>query len=90
MITVHLPRDLADQFHLSPQLHLMADTLDDLISCLDQTAPGMRSWLTEPNGVLRKHLSVVVEGQRVTGTHPSSVPLRDPCQVWILRAISGG
>lgn len=90
MITVHLPSDLAEEFHTDPDLILAAGSLKGMLYALDAQHPGMGRWLSEADGSFRQNLSVFVAGRRLTPSEDASTRLPDGAEVWILRAVSGG
>jgi molybdopterin synthase sulfur carrier subunit len=90
MITVHLPVNLADEFHADSVVTVEARTCAEVLQSLNRQYPGMASWLAEPDGRFREHLSVFVSGRRLTPRAHVSMPLADDSEIWILRAISGG
>jgi len=90
MITVHLPVSLAEEFQAEQVLTVASRTCAEVLQSLNARYPGMASWLAEPDGCFREHLSVFVSGRRLAPRAQTSVPLDDGCEIWILRAISGG
>ncbi|MHB1611259.1 MAG: MoaD/ThiS family protein [Sulfobacillus sp.] len=90
MITIHLPANLADEFRADPVLTMTARTYAEMLQALDNQYPGMASWLVEPDGRFREHLSIFVSGRRLAPRAHASASLTDGSEVWILRAISGG
>ncbi|MCY0902861.1 MAG: MoaD/ThiS family protein [Firmicutes bacterium] len=90
MITVHLPAGLADEFRADPVLTMTARTCAEMLQSLDSRYPGIASWLAEPDGRFRQHLSVFVSGRRLASQAATSTPVDDGSEVWVLRAISGG
>lgn len=90
MITVHLPGNLADEFRADPVVTIPAQTCAEVLQSLNRQYPGMASWLAEPDGRFREHLSIFVSGRRLAPRAHVSAPLADGSEVWILRAISGG
>ncbi len=90
MITVHLPRDLAAEFSCRDTLAVDGvRSLNELWAALDHRHPGLGRWLREPDGAMRRHLSLFVNAQRVRWADRGTV-LEDGQEVWILRAVSGG
>lgn len=86
-VHVHLPAALCDLFPGSPRhVDVQAKTVRDVFNALDAQWPGMADRLRDSSPAIRKHISVMVDGERLT--------LNDtlqPCDdVWILTAISGG
>ncbi len=91
MITVHLPPDLAREFGAAPAVTLeAAATCTDVLISLDRRHPGIVSWILEPDGRFREHLSVFVSGRRLAPRSQASLALARDAEIWILRAISGG
>lgn len=90
MITVHLPTNLAEEFHAESVVTVTAQTCADVLEALNRQYPGMASWLAEADGHFRQHLSVFISGRRLAPQTHTSVALEDGSEVWILQAISGG
>ncbi|KUO97315.1 MoaD/ThiS family protein [Ferroacidibacillus organovorans] len=90
MITVHLPFDLAGEFAASPMVRVNARSCAEILEALDFQYPGMASWIAEPDGHFRVHLSVFVAGLRLPTRAHVSTAVMDGAEVWILKAISGG
>jgi molybdopterin converting factor small subunit len=90
MITLHLPGDLADKFRAPRELRLHASTIGEVVPALNSLYPGIDHWLTEANGAFRRHLSVFVGGYRLDGQEGPDTALPDGCEVWVMRAVSGG
>ncbi len=57
-----------------------------LLSELERALPGLAGWVLDERGVLRRHINVFVNGERV-GT---DAPVGDDDRVDVLPAISGG
>jgi molybdopterin converting factor small subunit len=90
MITLHLPGDLADKFRAPRELRLQAAAIGEVVPALDALYPGIDHWLTESNGAFRRHLSVFVADYRLDGSEGPGYALPDGCEVWVMRAVSGG
>ena len=84
---MHLPAALCDLFPGAPR-HLDVEAVDvkGVIDALDQLWPGMGDRLRDSKPAIRKHISVMVDGERLT----LSRTLQPRDDVWILTAISGG
>ena len=50
----------------------------------------LRSYVLDDQGALRKHVSVFVDGRRVTDRTGLSDPVGDESSVYVLQALSGG
>ena len=90
MITIHLPAILATEFRMDTAQRVEAQTCEEAFASLDLRHPGMSSWIMEPDGRFREHLSVFVSGRRLAPRTHASVSVKDGSEVWILHAISGG
>jgi len=90
MITVHLPGNLAEEFQADVVVTVTGQTFAEVLQSLNGKYPGMASWLAEPDGRFREHLSVFVSGRRLAPRTDASMSLADGSEVWILQAISGG
>ena len=86
-VHVHLPAALCDLFPGAPR-HLDVEAADvkGVIDALDQLWPGMGDRLRDSTPAIRKHISVMVDGERLSYRHA----LKPKADVWILTAISGG
>ena len=90
MITVHLPRDLAEEFQSPATLTVEGvDTLTALWAVMERRHPGLGRWLCEPDGAMRQHLTLFVGSRRVPWAD-APLPRAEGQEVWILRAVSGG
>lgn len=87
MVTVHLPPALCTLFPGSQRhLQIEGSTVREVIDALDQLWPGMADRLRDSRPRLRKHISVMVDGERLT----LGDTLAPAAELWILTAISGG
>jgi sulfur-carrier protein len=85
--TVLLPRSLLTLFPGVERRHqLDGESVDEILSALDATAPGMRDRLVEAGPRLRRHINVFVDGQPADlGT-----PVPAGATVHVIPAVSGG
>ena len=90
MITLHLPADLADKFQAPREIRLHASTIGEVVPALNRLYPGMNHWLTDANGAFRRHLSVFVGEYRLDSQEGPDTVLPEACEVWVMRAVSGG
>ena len=89
MATVHLPRSLVVLFPDPPPRHveMTVSTLDELVTTLDRSWPGMRDRLIEAGPRFREHINVFVNGERERDLGAS---LPDSAVVHIIPAVAGG
>ena len=87
MATVMLPRSLLTLFPGVERRHEVdGATVDQVLSALDEAAPGMRDRLVEEGPRLRRHINVFVDGQPAdltTAVSPTAT-------VHVIPAVSGG
>jgi molybdopterin converting factor small subunit len=67
-----------------------AATVSELVITLDRRHPGLRSYLLEDDGSLRKHVNIFVGKELVRDRARLTDPLKDDDEVFILQALSGG
>lgn len=84
--TRHLNRFFPD---LQPT-QIEARTVAELLEALDRRHPGLRAYLVDDRGALRKHVNVFVQDTLVRDRQTLSDPLDEHSNVYILQALSGG
>jgi sulfur-carrier protein len=84
---VILPRSLLSLFPGVERRHELAGaTVDQVLTALDDAAPGMRDRLVEEGPRLRQHINVFVDGQPAD----LDTPVGDGATVHVIPAVSGG
>jgi molybdopterin synthase sulfur carrier subunit len=87
VVTVMLPRSLLALFPGVERRHEVdGATVDQVLSALDDAAPGMRDRLVEEGPRLRRHINVFVDGQPADLT----TPVGPTATVHVIPAVSGG
>ena len=82
-----LPRSLLALFPGVERRHEVdGETVDQVLSALDDAAPGMRDRLVEEGPRLRRHINVFVDGQPADLT----TPVGPTATVHVIPAVSGG
>lgn len=82
--------------HLSrffPELeegHVVAATVAELLAKLEERHPGLRGYLVDDRGRLRKHVNVYVGSEMVKDREALSDEVDDGDDVYIFQALSGG
>jgi len=66
------------------------DTVRDLLLDLDRRLPGLRGYVVNEAGSLRRHVNVFVDGEPVADRAALGDALRPDSTVHILQALSGG
>ena len=65
-------------------------TVRELLADLDQRLPGLRAYVVNEFGSLRRHVNIFIDGDLVADRTALSDPLRPESTVHILQALSGG
>ncbi|MHC4952349.1 MAG: MoaD/ThiS family protein [Planctomycetota bacterium] len=66
------------------------ETVRDLLVDLDARLPGLRAYVVNDHGALRRHVNIFVNGELVADRASLSDALGPECTVHILQALSGG
>jgi molybdopterin converting factor small subunit len=62
------------------------DTIGDLLRTLEREHPALVGWVLDERGVIRRHINVYVNGE----LGGKDTPVKEPDEVEVLPAISGG
>jgi molybdopterin converting factor small subunit len=65
-------------------------TVSELLLDLEQQLPGLRAYVVNETGALRRHVNLFVDGEPVADRAGLQDPLRADSVVHILQALSGG
>ncbi len=90
MITVHFTRNLRRFFGDLPSTQADAANVANLLVDLEAQHPGIRGYLVEDDGSLRKHVNIFVSGDMIRDRERLGDALPDGCDVHIIQALSGG
>lgn len=87
LVVVHLPAALAGLFAGCPrQAQVHGATVDDAISALNRSWPGLRDRICDGSPALRRHMRVFVRGE----LGRLDTPLANGDELFVVTAISGG
>lgn len=67
-------------------MELSGDTVGEVIATLERDHPKTKGWVLDESGAIRRHISVFVDGERVT----ADVVVASDATIHIIPAISGG
>lgn len=92
MITLRLPKELADLMGASESIQRLPDapTLGELLRALDDQMPGVFARICGPDGRIRRHLNIFVGDKNARLNDGLGTRLASDADVWVLQAISGG
>ena len=65
-------------------------TVREVVDALDVAHPGLRRYVCEDDGRLRKHVNVFVDGEMCADRETLSDPVSEGTELFIVQALSGG
>lgn len=90
MPTVRFTYALKRFFPSLKEMESHADTLPGLLDEVDLAFPGLKSYVLDERGSLRKHVNIFVNGSLIADRAHLSDPIDEDCEVYIMQALSGG
>jgi molybdopterin converting factor small subunit len=75
--------------HLGPT-DLEADTIPEVLEELNRIYPGIRDYIVDEQGELRKHVNIFIGNQMVTDKQNLTDHINDSDDLYIMQALSGG
>ncbi len=90
MATVNFTQALKRFYPQLKTLDLEAATVVEVIESIEQTYPGIKSYLVDDQGSLRKHVNVFVDGDLIHDREKLLDTLKPNSEVYIMQALSGG
>lgn len=73
-----------------PAVQTEAGCLRDAMGAAWKIAPGLRSYVLDEQGCVRRHVAVFINGQMLQDRNNLSRPLQASDSVYIAQALSGG
>ena len=89
-IKVRLPGNLRSMFGGIAEVTVEADTVAEVLRVLEETYPGLTSYLRDENGALLPRVNFYVNDEHVRYRQGLQTPLRDGDQVYIVPLVMGG
>ncbi|HVS98665.1 MAG TPA: MoaD/ThiS family protein [Puia sp.] len=65
-------------------------TLEEVLREMEAAYPGMRSYILDEQGSLRKHVNIFIDGCMITDRQRLSDPFNGNSEIYIMQALSGG
>ena len=65
-------------------------TVGDVLSRVFAIQDRLGAYVIDDQGALRKHMTILVDGQRIRDIERLTDPVRPNSEVWIMQALSGG
>jgi hypothetical protein len=67
-----------------------ADTLGDVLKEIDASYPGIRSYILDEQGSLRRHVNIFIDGKLISDRARLSDRFSPNSEIYIIQALSGG
>lgn len=71
-------------------MEIPGETVAEILSTLDRDFPGLRDYIVDETGALRKHVNIFVDGELVHDRRSLSDSVSTDATIHILQALSGG
>lgn len=65
-------------------------SLSEVLSEIDAHYPGVRSYLLDEQGALRKHVNIFIDGNMISDRKTLQDAFNDNSEIYIIQALSGG
>ena len=89
-IRVTIPAPLRRFTAEEAEIEIEAETIFEIISCMEEKYPGFRSRLCDENGELKRFFNIYVDGEDIRFLENLETNLGNGAEVSIIPAISGG
>ncbi len=90
MATVNFTQALKRFYPQLQPLELAANTVTEVIEAVEQKYPGIKNYLVDDQGSLRKHVNVFIDGTLIKDREKLSDSITPNGEVYIMQALSGG
>ena len=65
-------------------------TVGEALAAVFEETPGLKTYLLDDQGRLRKHVCVFVEGERLIGAAALEAAVSETSEIFVMQALSGG
>ena len=65
-------------------------TVREVLSGVFARQDRLGAYVLDDQGALRKHMTILVDGQRIRDIEKLSDPVKPGSEVWVMQALSGG
>lgn len=72
------------------EIDLKAESLSDLLAQLEKKYPGLRAYVLDEQGRLRRHVNIFIDGELIADRDALTDPFRPDSEIYIMQALSGG
>lgn len=73
-----------------PAQQVAAQTLDAALDAAFRAAPGLRSYVLDEQGAIRKHVAVFINAQMIPSRTQLGIALQPQDKVMVIQALTGG
>lgn len=73
-----------------PTVEVAGATVSDVLERVFADNPRLRGYVVDERGVLRKHMTVFVDGRQIADREQLSDPVAPNAEVYVMQALSGG
>ena len=75
--------------NLSP-VTTTANTVNNMLEIIEEKYPGIKDYLIDDQGTLRKHVNIFINGEIIKDRKKLTDPITEKDEVYIIQALSGG
>ena len=65
-------------------------TVREVLSKVFAAQDRLGAYVVDDQGALRKHMTILVDGQRIRDLKRLSDPVKPASEIWVMQALSGG
>jgi len=65
-------------------------TLKDVLKEIESSYPGIRNYILDEQGSLRRHVNIFINGRLIIDRRHLSDPFTENSEIYIIQALSGG
>jgi sulfur-carrier protein len=73
-----------------PSADVAGSTVAECFAAYFAVHPGVRSYVVDEQGAVRKHVAVFVGGAMITDRTRQSDPVEQSAEIYVMQALSGG
>jgi sulfur-carrier protein len=89
MVMVHFTSNLRRHVDC-PSVACSGTTVKDVLDRAFEQNPRLQTYVLDDQGHLRKHMSILINGQAIADRAMQSDAVSDSDEVWVMQALSGG
>ena len=90
MATVRFTYALKRFFPTLGDLDIQEDTLPAVIDAVEKDFPGLKKYVLDEQGALRKHVNIFIDGELIRDRQQLTDAFQPDSEVYIMQALSGG